>query len=57
MKLLKKQAEALNSVEIMLRNSKNAVSQKNAELMLGLWNMVQDILDDLETGKECVLER
>jgi hypothetical protein len=41
----------------MLRDTKNKVSQKNAELLLGLWNMTQVILDDLETGKECVLER
>lgn len=53
-KLLKKQTEEINSLEIRLRNNK---AKKSADLVLGVWNMLQDILDDLETGKECVLHR
>jgi hypothetical protein len=63
-KLLKKQAETVGLVESCLRDGKlvslfkgkKAVKQ-HAELLLGTWNLLQSILDDLETGKECVLER
>jgi hypothetical protein len=63
-KLLKQQAEALGVVETGLREGKvislfkgKKAVERHAELLLGTWNMLQVILDDLETGKECVLER
>jgi hypothetical protein len=53
-KLLKAQTEAIGSLEMSVRNHKKP---KTADLLLGVWNMLHDILDDLETGKECVLHR
>ncbi len=63
-KLLKQQAEAVGIIETSLRDGKmvslfkgKKAVKENAELLLGAWNLLHVIIDDLESGKECVLNR
>lgn len=51
--LLKKQAETVGV--LLSREGKAALPKDQKEHLEGLWNMLHDIMDDLEFGKECTL--
>jgi len=53
-KLLKEQAELVGLQADIAKGIKAKVERRHLE---GVWNLLHVILDDLERGRECILER
>jgi len=57
-KLLQRQANCVgNLMDRMLWDPDSTPNKRTAELLRGVWNLLHVILDDLEVGKECILEK
>ena len=50
LRLLKNQVETLGGIQLRMKSGTTA-----HEHLQGLWNMLQDVIDDLELGKESIL--
>ena len=55
-KLLKKQAASIGWRAAEMESSRLPKERRNGDLLNGIWELLHAIIDDLEVGKECVLE-